>query len=52
MMVGITSAMTAEALDIPMLLTRQLYGAMKGTGKGELGYFGLASIMKEMAGIP
>ena len=45
---------TGKALDIPMpltALTRQLYGAMKATGKGELDYFGLASLMEEMAGI-
>jgi 3-hydroxyisobutyrate dehydrogenase-like beta-hydroxyacid dehydrogenase len=45
---------TGKALDIPMpltALTRQLYGSMKATGKGELDYFGLASLMEEMAGI-
>ncbi len=40
--------------DTPMPLTalvRQLYGAMKATGKGELDYFGLVALMEEMAGI-
>ena len=40
--------------DTPMpltALTRQLYGAMKATGKGELDYFGLVALMEEMAGI-
>jgi 3-hydroxyisobutyrate dehydrogenase-like beta-hydroxyacid dehydrogenase len=45
---------TAREMDIPMPLTalvRQLYGAMKATGKGELDYFGLLAQMEEMAGI-
>ena len=45
---------TGRKLDIPMPLTamvRQLYGAMKDTGKGELDYFGLLAQMEEMAGI-
>ena len=45
---------TAREMDIPMpltALTRQLYGAMKATGKGELDYFGLVALMEEMAGI-
>ena len=40
--------------DTPMpltALTRQLYGAMKATGKGELDYFGMVALMEEMAGI-
>jgi len=40
--------------DTPMPLTalvRQLYGAMKATGKGDLDYFGLVALMEEMAGI-
>ncbi|MGD9045277.1 MAG: NAD(P)-dependent oxidoreductase [Desulfobacterales bacterium] len=40
--------------DTPMPLTalvRQLYGAMKATGKGELDYFGLVTLIEEMAGI-
>jgi 3-hydroxyisobutyrate dehydrogenase-like beta-hydroxyacid dehydrogenase len=40
--------------DTPMPLTalvRQLYGAMKATGKGELDYFGMVALMEEMAGI-
>jgi 3-hydroxyisobutyrate dehydrogenase len=45
---------TGRKMDIPMPLTalvRQLYGAMKATGKGELDYFGLLAQMEEMAGI-
>jgi len=45
---------TAREMDIPIpltALTRQLYGAMKATGKGELDYFGLVALMEEMAGI-
>jgi 3-hydroxyisobutyrate dehydrogenase-like beta-hydroxyacid dehydrogenase len=45
---------TGRNMDIPMpltALTRQLYGAMKATGKGELDYFGLVALMEEMAGI-
>jgi len=40
--------------DTPMPLTalvRQLYGAMKATGKGDLDYFGMAALMEEMAGL-
>jgi 3-hydroxyisobutyrate dehydrogenase-like beta-hydroxyacid dehydrogenase len=43
-----------RTLDIPMPITalvRQLYGAMKAQGKGELDYFGLAVLMEEMAGM-
>ena len=45
---------TGRNMDMPMPLTalvRQLYGAMKATGKGELDYFGLVAQMEEMAGI-
>jgi 3-hydroxyisobutyrate dehydrogenase-like beta-hydroxyacid dehydrogenase len=45
---------TGRNMDMPMPLTalvRQLYGAMKATGKGELDYFGLVAQMAEMAGI-
>jgi 3-hydroxyisobutyrate dehydrogenase-like beta-hydroxyacid dehydrogenase len=45
---------TGRHADLPMPLTalvRQLYGAMKATGKGELDYFGLVALMEEMAGI-
>jgi 3-hydroxyisobutyrate dehydrogenase-like beta-hydroxyacid dehydrogenase len=45
---------TGRKTDTPMPLTalvRQLYGAMKATGKGELDYFGLVTLMEEMAGI-
>ena len=45
---------TGKTMDIPMpltALTRQLYGSMKATGKGNLDYFGLAALMEEMAGI-
>jgi 3-hydroxyisobutyrate dehydrogenase-like beta-hydroxyacid dehydrogenase len=43
-----------RTLDVPMPLTalvRQLYGAMKAQGKGELDYFGLAALMEEMSGM-
>lgn len=45
---------TGRKTDTPMpltALTRQLYGAMKATGKGELDYFGMVALMEEMAGI-
>ena len=45
---------TGRNMDIPMpltALTRQLYGAMKATGKSELDYFGLVTLLEEMAGI-
>jgi 3-hydroxyisobutyrate dehydrogenase len=45
---------TGCKMDVPMPLTalvRQLYGAMKATGKGELDYFGLLAQMQELAGI-
>jgi 3-hydroxyisobutyrate dehydrogenase-like beta-hydroxyacid dehydrogenase len=45
---------TGRKMDIPLPLTalvRQLYGAMKATGKAELDYFGLLAQMEEMAGI-
>ena len=45
---------TGRSMDIPMPITaftRELYGAMKATGKGELDYFGLVALMEEMAGI-
>jgi 3-hydroxyisobutyrate dehydrogenase-like beta-hydroxyacid dehydrogenase len=45
---------TGRSMDIPMpitALTRQLYGAMKATGKGGLDYFGLVALMEEIAGI-
>jgi 3-hydroxyisobutyrate dehydrogenase-like beta-hydroxyacid dehydrogenase len=41
-------------MDIPLPLTalvRQLYGAMKATGKAELDYFGLLAQMEDMAGV-
>jgi 3-hydroxyisobutyrate dehydrogenase-like beta-hydroxyacid dehydrogenase len=43
-----------DEMDIPIpltALTRQLYEAMKATGKGELDYFGMVALMEEMAGI-
>jgi len=43
-----------RAMNSPMpitALTRQLYGTMKATGKGEFDYFGLIALMEEMAGI-
>jgi 3-hydroxyisobutyrate dehydrogenase-like beta-hydroxyacid dehydrogenase len=45
---------TGRKTDTPIPLTalvRQLYGAMKATGKGELDYFGMVALMEEMAGI-
>jgi 3-hydroxyisobutyrate dehydrogenase-like beta-hydroxyacid dehydrogenase len=45
---------TGRKMDIPLPLTalvRQLYGAMKATGKGGLDYFGLLAQVEEMAGI-
>ena len=45
---------TAREMDIPIpltALTRQLYGAMKATGRGELDYFGMVALIEEMAGI-
>jgi 3-hydroxyisobutyrate dehydrogenase-like beta-hydroxyacid dehydrogenase len=45
---------TGRKMDIPLPLTalvRQLYGAMKATGKAGLDYFGLLAQMEEMAGI-
>jgi 3-hydroxyisobutyrate dehydrogenase-like beta-hydroxyacid dehydrogenase len=45
---------TGRSMDIPMPITaftRELYGAMKATGKGELDYFALVALMEEMAGI-
>ena len=45
---------TGRSMDIPMPITaftRELYGAMKATGKGDLDYFGLVALMEEMAGI-
>lgn len=45
---------TGRSMDIPMpitALTRQLYGAMKAMGKGGLDYFGLVTLMEEIAGI-
>jgi 3-hydroxyisobutyrate dehydrogenase-like beta-hydroxyacid dehydrogenase len=45
---------TGRAMDIPMpisALTRQLYGSMKATEKGEFDYFGLVALFEEMAGL-
>jgi len=45
---------TGKTLDIPLpitSLTRQLFGAMKATGRGSMDYFGLVSLLEEMAGI-
>jgi 3-hydroxyisobutyrate dehydrogenase-like beta-hydroxyacid dehydrogenase len=45
---------TGRSMDIPMPITaftRELYGAMKATGRGEMDYFGLVALMEEMAGI-
>ena len=45
---------TGRALNVPMPITslaRQFFGAMKARGKGELDFFGLVTLMEEMAGI-
>ena len=45
---------TGKTLDIPLpitALTRQLFGAMKATGRGNMDYFGLVSLLEEMAGM-
>jgi 3-hydroxyisobutyrate dehydrogenase-like beta-hydroxyacid dehydrogenase len=45
---------TGKAMDIPMpitALTRQLYGSMKATEKGEFDYFGIVALFEEMAGL-
>lgn len=45
---------TGKAINVPMPITslvRQFLEAMKATGKGELDYFGLVSLMEELAGV-
>ena len=45
---------TGRALDIPLPITglvRQFFGGMKAKGKGELDFFGLITLMEEIAGI-
>jgi 3-hydroxyisobutyrate dehydrogenase-like beta-hydroxyacid dehydrogenase len=45
---------TGNTLDIPLPITslpRQLFGAMKATGRGNMDYFGLVSLLEEMAGM-
>jgi 3-hydroxyisobutyrate dehydrogenase-like beta-hydroxyacid dehydrogenase len=45
---------TGRTLDIPLpitSLTRQLFGAMKATGRGNMDYFGLVSLLEEIAGM-
>jgi 3-hydroxyisobutyrate dehydrogenase-like beta-hydroxyacid dehydrogenase len=45
---------TGKSLDIPMpitAVTRQLYGAMKATGRGDFDYFGVVALMEELAGL-
>lgn len=45
---------TGRALSVPMPITslaRQFFGSMKAKGKGELDFFGLVTLMEEMAGI-
>ena len=45
---------TGKAINVPMPITslvRQFLEAMKATGKGGLDYFGLVSLMEELAGI-
>jgi len=45
---------TGRALSVPMPITslaRQFFGAMKARGKGELDFFGLVTLMEDLAGI-
>jgi len=45
---------TGKAINVPMPITslvRQFLEVMKATGKGELDYFGLVSLMEELAGV-
>ena len=45
---------TGRTFDIPMPITamvRQLYGCMKASGRSELDYFALVTMMEELAGI-
>jgi 3-hydroxyisobutyrate dehydrogenase-like beta-hydroxyacid dehydrogenase len=45
---------TGKALNVPMPITalaRQFYGAMKAKGKGGTDFFGLVTLMEELAGI-
>jgi 3-hydroxyisobutyrate dehydrogenase-like beta-hydroxyacid dehydrogenase len=45
---------TGRALTVPMPITslaRQFFGAMKARGKGELDFFGLVTLMEDLAGI-
>ncbi len=42
----------ARNIPLPLTaLTRQLYGILKATGRGEIDYFGLEALLEEMAGI-
>jgi 3-hydroxyisobutyrate dehydrogenase-like beta-hydroxyacid dehydrogenase len=45
---------TGRALSVPMPITslaRQFFGAMKARGKGDLDFFGLVTLMEDLAGI-
>jgi len=45
---------TGKAMNAPMPITslaRQLFGAMKAKGKGDLDFFGYVTILEELAGI-
>jgi 3-hydroxyisobutyrate dehydrogenase len=45
---------TGKATNVPLPMTaiiRQFWGMMKATGKGELDFFGLVTLMEEMAGL-
>jgi 3-hydroxyisobutyrate dehydrogenase-like beta-hydroxyacid dehydrogenase len=45
---------TGRAMGVPMPITalaRQFFGAMKARGKGDLDFFGLVTLMEELAGI-
>jgi 3-hydroxyisobutyrate dehydrogenase len=45
---------TGKAANVPMPITamaRQFFGAMKAKGKGNLDFFGLVTLLEELAGI-
>ena len=45
---------TGRAMNLPMPITslvRQFFAAMKAREKGELDFFGLVTLMEELAGI-
>ncbi|NIQ40159.1 MAG: NAD-binding protein [Proteobacteria bacterium] len=45
---------TGRTLGVPMMITslaRQFFGAMKAKGKGDIDFFGLVTLMEDLAGI-